>query len=43
MGFYLLRRAGDDQAFVTEVARTMEYTKAHELYRDDVEVAEPTE
>lgn len=39
MGLYLLRRAGYDQAFVSEVARTMEYTKAHECYRDDVEVA----
>lgn len=39
MGFYLLRRAGYDQVFVSEVARTMEYTKAHECYRDDIEVA----
>lgn len=42
MGLYLLRRAGYDQAFVSEVARTMEYTKAHELYRDDIEVPEST-
>jgi hypothetical protein len=37
MGFHLLRRAGYDESFVAEVARTMEYTKAYELYRDDVE------
>lgn len=39
MGLYLLQRAGYDQVFVSEVARTMEYTKAHECYRDDIEVA----
>lgn len=38
MGFYLLRRAGYDEAFVGEVARVMEYSKAYEAYRDDVEV-----
>jgi len=37
MGFHLLRRAGYDERFVAEVARTMEYTKAYELYRDDLE------
>ena len=37
MGFHLLRRAGYDEPFVAEVARTMEYTKAYELYRDDLE------
>ena len=35
MGFHLLRRAGHDEAFVAEVARVMEYTRAYELYRDD--------
>ena len=35
MGFHLLRRAGFDEAFLTEVARVMEYAKAYELYRDD--------
>ncbi len=35
MGFHLLRRAGKDEAFVAEVARVMEYTRAYELYRDD--------
>jgi transcriptional regulator GlxA family with amidase domain len=38
MGFHLLRRAGYDEAFVSEVARVMEYTKAYELYREDREV-----
>jgi transcriptional regulator GlxA family with amidase domain len=37
MGFHLLRRAGYDDAFISEVARVMEYTAAWELYRDDVE------
>jgi transcriptional regulator GlxA family with amidase domain len=39
MGFYLLHRAGYDNAFIYEVARTMEYQKAYELYRQDIEVA----
>ena len=37
MGFYLLRRAGYDEHFLAEVARTMEYSKAYDLYRDDIE------
>src|SRR5438128_1380147 len=37
MGFHLLRRAGYHESFVAEVARTMEYTRAYELYRDDLE------
>src|SRR5262249_31214354 len=37
MGLYLLERAGYDQLFISEVARTMEYSKAYELYREDVE------
>jgi len=37
MGLHLLRRAGYDDAFVADVARVMEYTRAWELYRDDVE------
>lgn len=36
MGFYLLRRAGFDEAFVREVARVMEYSAAFDLYKDDV-------
>lgn len=39
MGFYLLKRAGYDDAFVHEIARTMEYQKAYDLYRTDIEVA----
>ena len=37
MGFHLLRRAGYSEEFVAEVARVMEYSKAYELYRGDVE------
>jgi len=39
MGFHLLRRAGYDEAFISEVARVMEYTLAYETYRDDIEYA----
>ena len=39
MGFHLLRRAGYDEAFIDDVARVMEYTKAYEGYRDDREKA----
>jgi transcriptional regulator GlxA family with amidase domain len=35
LGFHLLRRAGYDEAFISEVARVMEYSKAYDLYRDD--------
>ena len=37
MGFHLLRRAGYDAEFIGEVARVMEYKKAYELYKDDIE------
>ena len=37
LGFHLLRRAGYDEAFLTDVARVMEYSAAYELYRDDRE------
>jgi transcriptional regulator GlxA family with amidase domain len=37
MGFHLLRRAGYDEVFISEVARIMEYLDAYKLYRDDVE------
>ncbi len=40
MGFHLLQRAGYDDAFLSEVARVMEYTRAWELYRSDIERAE---
>jgi transcriptional regulator GlxA family with amidase domain len=39
LGFHLLRRAGYDEHFIAEVARTMEYSKAYELYRNDFEQA----
>lgn len=39
MGFHLLRRAGYDEAFISEVARVMEYIRAYETYRDDIEYA----
>lgn len=38
LGFHLLRRAGYDESFLREVARTMEYLEAYELYRNDVEM-----
>jgi transcriptional regulator GlxA family with amidase domain len=37
MGFHLLRRAGYDEAFISEVARIMEYSDAYRLYRSDLE------
>jgi transcriptional regulator GlxA family with amidase domain len=37
VGFHLLRRAGYDEAFISEVARVMEYAKAYDAYRDDIE------
>jgi transcriptional regulator GlxA family with amidase domain len=40
VGFHLLRRAGYDEKFISEVARIMEYTAAYDKYRDDVEYAE---
>ena len=39
MGFHLLRRAGYDEDFISEVARVMEYTAAYDVYRDDREEA----
>lgn len=39
MGFYLLDRAGYDRTFIDDVARTMEYHEAYNLYRQDVEIA----
>jgi transcriptional regulator GlxA family with amidase domain len=40
LGFHLLRRAGYDEWFVSEVARVMEYRRAYDVYRDDVEQAD---
>ena len=39
MGFHLLRRAGYDETFLSEVARTMEYHQAYEIYRSDLEIS----
>jgi transcriptional regulator GlxA family with amidase domain len=39
MGFHLLRRAGYDEQFISEVARVMEYHQAYDLYRSDIEAA----
>ena len=35
MGFHLLRRAGHDEKFISEVARVMEYSAAWDVYRND--------
>lgn len=37
MGFHLLRRAGYDEAFIADVARTMEYAAAYDTYKNDIE------
>src|SRR5436309_7602260 len=39
MGLHLLRRAGYDEDFLSEVARVMEYTAAYDVYREDREEA----
>ncbi|WP_421656787.1 DJ-1/PfpI family protein [Leptothermofonsia sp. ETS-13] len=39
MGFHLLRRAGYDETFISEVAHTMEYDQAYAVYRNDIEFA----
>ena len=38
MGFHLLRRAGYDEKFVSEIARVMEYSKAYDAYKADLEI-----
>jgi transcriptional regulator GlxA family with amidase domain len=35
IGFHLLRRAGHDEKFISEVARVMEYSAAYDVYRND--------
>lgn len=37
LGFHLLRRAGYDESFISEVARIMEYHQAYDVYRSDIE------
>jgi transcriptional regulator GlxA family with amidase domain len=39
MGFHLLRRAGYSEDWLSDVARTMEYGAAYQLYRHDLEIA----
>jgi hypothetical protein len=39
LGFHLLRRAGYDEPFLDEVARTLEYDRAYDVYRHDLEVS----
>ena len=39
LGLHLLRRAGYDENFISEVARVMEYGEAYAVYRDDIEYA----
>lgn len=37
MGFHLLRRAGYDETFISDVARVMEYSEAYNVYKNDIE------
>lgn len=37
MGLHLLRRAGYDESFINDVVRIMEYQRAYEVYRYDIE------
>ena len=39
LGFHLLRRSGRSEAFISDVARVMEYHRAYEGYREDIEYA----
>jgi transcriptional regulator GlxA family with amidase domain len=41
MGFHLLRRAGYAEDWIADIARTMEYKAAYDIYRRDVEYAAP--
>ncbi|HEY9099820.1 MAG TPA: DJ-1/PfpI family protein [Thiobacillus sp.] len=41
MGFHLLRRAGYAEDWIADVARTMEYQAAYDIYHRDVEYATP--
>ncbi|WP_238557879.1 type 1 glutamine amidotransferase family protein [Paenibacillus shenyangensis] len=38
LGFHLLRKAGYDETFIMEVARIMEYDRAYEVYRNDIQL-----
>jgi transcriptional regulator GlxA family with amidase domain len=39
LGFYLLQRAGYDETTIQDIARTMEYQDAYNLYRQDIEIS----
>ncbi len=39
LGFYLLQRGGYDEATLQDIARTMEYQDAYNLYRHDLEIS----
>ena len=41
MGFHLLRRAGYAEDWIADIARTMEYKAAYDIYGRDVEYATP--
>lgn len=41
LGFHLLRRAGYDDEFISEVARVMEYSKAYQHYQHDIDYHRP--
>jgi transcriptional regulator GlxA family with amidase domain len=41
LGFHLLRRAGYDEEFISEVARVMEYGKAYQQYQHDIDYSRP--
>lgn len=43
LGLHVLRRAGYDENFISDVARIMEYQRAYELYRHDIEYASKKE
>ena len=37
VGFHMLRKAGYDENFISEVSRIMEYKEAYDLYRNNIE------
>lgn len=42
LGLHLLRRAGYAESFIDEVTRVMEYHRAYDAYREDIEIASST-
>ena len=42
MGFHLLHRAGYPDDVLADIARVMEYSAAWDIYRDDLEILEPS-